>query len=879
MKSVIQGSIRKRLAALLIVLSIGPLTLFGGILLWQNLIIQQQEAKEHQHELTTKVSYKLSSSLHEQEVILLAALRTSNFMEMERKSQRLLLSKLLFPGADFAHRDILYSLELFDSKGQKLISLAHDSFSSDSKSTERSGAEALALPAENGEISYGLPSFNESTGEPFINMGIPILDYRDLAVGGVLVARMNLRFMRDLLGEIKIGRTGMAYILDSTGRVIAHPNTSLVLKGTYFKVPGQARVMQGVQGTLSLVDHETIQLGRQSIKVVTELPVFEALRYTIRSLVMVSVFLLFTLLGAVALGVVVARQIIQPIEALSGIARAVGRGDFSRRMRHSRKDEIGELADEFNGMTSKLTETIGSLEQQIVETKKAEDQITQQNELLNNVINSLTHPFYVIDANDFTIVMANSAAGFGELSQKPTCHSLTHHSDSPCEGDAHPCTIKEIKRTGKPVTLEHIHTDSQGNACFFEVHGFPLFNKAGGDIVQIIEYSIDVTEKKKLENQFRHAQKMEAIGQLSGGVAHDFNNLLSIILGYGQLALRDIPTDHPAVEKIGNVLDAGNKAAVLTRQLLAFSRRQVLETKVINLNSLVENMTKLLRRIIGENIALEMNTNRPTQNIKVDPGQIEQVLMNLIVNAKYAMQNGGRLTIEIGNIALDEEYARSHEGVQPGPYVVLAVTDTGCGMSREVQERIFEPFFTTKGMKGTGLGLSTVYGIVKQHGGHIYVYSEPEVGTTFKIYLPSTEESGEEGGSKEPEQMPQGNRTILVVDDEPSIRRLVMDTLQPLGYRTLEASGGEEALRINETFTGDLDLLLTDVIMPGMNGRALADAICKSRPSIKVLFMSGYTDNTIAHYGILDAEINFLQKPITITNLIKKINSIFTTKS
>lgn len=878
MKSVIQGSIRKRLAALLIVLSIGPLMLFGGILLWQNLIIQQQEAKEHQHELTTKVSYKLSSSIHEQEVILLSALRTSNFMEMESKSQRLLLSKLLFPGSDLPHRDILYSVELFDSKGQKLLSLAHDSFSSDSKSTVRSGTEALTPPAENGEITYGLPSFNESTGEPFITMGIPILDYRDLAIRGVLVARINLRFMRDLLGEINIGRTGIAYIVDSTGRVIAHPNTSLVLKGTYFKVPEQASVIKGLQGTLSLVDSDTIQLGRQRIKVVTELPVFEALRYTIRSLVMVSVFLLLTLLGAVALGVVLARQIIRPIESLSGIARAVGKGDFSRRMHHSRKDEIGELADEFNSMTSKLTETISSLEQQIVETKKAEDQITKQNELLNNVINSLTHPFYVIDANDYSIVMANSAAGFGELSQKPTCHSLTHHSDEPCEGDAHPCTIKEIKRIGKPVTLEHIHSDSQGNACFFEVHGFPLFNK-DGDIVQIIEYSIDVTEKKKLENQFRHAQKMEAIGQLSGGVAHDFNNMLSIILGYGQLALRDIPADHPAVEKIGNVLDAGNKAAVLTRQLLAFSRRQILETRVVNLNSLVENMTKLLRRIIGENIALEMNTNRPTQNIKVDPGQIEQVLMNLIVNAKYAMQNGGRLTIETGNITLDEEYARSHEGVQPGPYVVLAVTDTGCGMSREVQERIFEPFFTTKGMKGTGLGLSTVYGIVKQHGGHIYVYSEPEVGTTFKIYLPSTEESGEEGVSNEPERIQQGDRTILVVDDEPSIRRLVMDTLQPLGYRTLEASCGEEALQINEALAGELDLLLTDVIMPGMNGRELADAICKSRPSTKVLFMSGYTDNTIAHYGILDAEINFLQKPVTTTNLIKKINSIFKIKS
>lgn len=875
MRPLKKGSIRKRLALLLIVLSIAPLMLFGGILLWQNLVIQQQEAKEHLHELTTKVSYQIHSSIHEQEAILRSTLRTSNLMEMDSQRQQLILSKLLFPGSDLPHRDILNSLELFDRKGTKLLSVSHDSFSSAASPNDHSGTDEVALPAKNGKIYYGLASFNDLTGEPFMNMGIPILNYQNLEIMGVLVARVNLRFMRDLLGKITIGETGSAYILDSNGRVIAHQNTSLVLKGTYFKVPERARVRTGLQGTLSLIDSDTIQLGNQHITIVTELPVFEALKYTIRSLIIIAAFLLLTMFGAIALGCVLVRQIIRPIESLSEIARTIGKGDFSHRMHHPGNDEFGELANEFNAMTSKLTETISSLEQQMAETQKAEHQITQQNTLLNNVINSLTHPFYVIDANNYTIIMANSASCFGDLTKNHTCHLLTHQSDTPCEGEEHPCTIKEIKRTRIPVTLEHIHSDSQGNACFFEIHGFPLFNKQG-DIEQIIEYSIDITEKKKLEEQYRHAQKMEAIGQLSGGIAHDFNNLLSVILGYGQLALDDVPEDHPVAEKINFVLDAGHKAAVLTRQLLAFSRKQVLETRVINLNSLVANMTKLLQRIIGEDIILEMNTNRPIQNIKVDPGQMEQVLMNLIVNAKSAMQSGGRLTIEIDNINLDEEYARSHEGVQPGSYVVLAVTDTGCGISREVQEKIFEPFFTTKGMKGTGLGLSTVYGIVKQHGGHIYVYSEPDVGTTFKIYLPSTEESQDELVLSEPERILEGNRTILVVDDEPSIRRLVMDTLQPLGYRTLEASNGAEALRLNEVLAGEIDLLLTDVIMPGMNGKELADAIAKSCPSTQVLFMSGYTDNTIAHYGILDADINFLQKPVTISNLIKKIQTIFT---
>jgi PAS domain S-box-containing protein len=395
----------------------------------------------------------------------------------------------------------------------------------------------------------------------------------------------------------------------------------------------------------------------------------------------------------------------------------------------------------------------------------------------------------------------------------------------------------------------------------------------GGETCSIA-VTLDITERKKLEEQLRQSQKMESIGRLAGGVAHDFNNLLSAIIGYSELTLDNMTDDNPLREHIKTVLDAGVKAETLTNQLLAFSRKQVLEMKVVNLNTIVENMAKILRRVIGEDIVLELYAKPTLRNVRVDPVQIEQILMNLAVNARDAMPSGGHLIIEIDDAELDEKYARMQEGVKPGFYVMIAVTDTGKGISREVQEKIFEPFFSTKGIMGTGLGLSTVYGIIKQHNGNIFVYSELNKGTTFKIYFPVTKEEAEEEEAKDKPARVHGTETVLVVDDEPFICKLVMDSLQPLGYSVMEASSGEEALQISRTTGREIDLLLTDVIMTGMNGKELADAIMKDRPSIKVIFMSGYTNDTIVHQGILYPGENFIHKPLTHKKLMSKLRDV-----
>jgi signal transduction histidine kinase len=378
-----------------------------------------------------------------------------------------------------------------------------------------------------------------------------------------------------------------------------------------------------------------------------------------------------------------------------------------------------------------------------------------------------------------------------------------------------------------------------------------------------------------LETQLRQNQKMEAVGVLAGGVAHDFNNILTTILGYGEIAISRLPEGDPVRAMVEDIYHAGERAAGLTRQLLAFSRKQVMEMKVANLNSIVNDMGKMLGRLIGEDVNMEIITTDSIGNIKADVGQIEQILMNLIVNARDAMPCGGNLTIETGEIFLDEMYVQQHKGVEVGTYIVLTVTDTGEGMNQEVQAEIFEPFFTTKEMgKGTGLGLSTVYGIVKQHHGHIFVYSEPGQGTTFKIYLPVVGEPLEKREFTTVSAMPHGTETILVVDDDSSIRKLILDTLEPLGYTILVAACGDEALKFCRSSKENIDLLLSDIIMPGMNGRELSEIARNECPEIKTVLMSGYTDNVIAERDGLDQSITFINKPLLPVSLAGKIRSV-----
>jgi signal transduction histidine kinase/ActR/RegA family two-component response regulator len=392
------------------------------------------------------------------------------------------------------------------------------------------------------------------------------------------------------------------------------------------------------------------------------------------------------------------------------------------------------------------------------------------------------------------------------------------------------------------------------------------------------------TEKvlQRTQEQLSHAQRLDAIGQLAGGIAHDFNNLLSIVLGYSGSIATDLPSDHPVQADVEEIRRAGERAAELTRQLLAFGRRQVLEPRVLDLNEVVMRIDRMIRRIVGENIELVTMPGAALWPVKVDPGQIEQVILNLVINARDAMPSGGTLTIETHNVDFDQDYADANVGASAGPHVVLAVSDTGMGIPKGVQSRIFEPFFTTKEVgKGAGLGLSTVFGIVKQSGGHIWFYSELGQGTTFKLCFPRSDEqsSTDEARSEPVASPPRGHETILLVEDDPQLRAMARTILVRQGYQVLDAPDAAEALTMSARFSGEIALLLTDVVMPKMSGRDLARALLETRPRVKVLYMSGYTDNAIVHNGVLDPGVSFLQKPITPDALARKVHQVLSPRS
>jgi two-component system, cell cycle sensor histidine kinase and response regulator CckA len=385
----------------------------------------------------------------------------------------------------------------------------------------------------------------------------------------------------------------------------------------------------------------------------------------------------------------------------------------------------------------------------------------------------------------------------------------------------------------------------------------------------------DISQRKRLEEQLVHAQKMEAVGRLAGGVAHDFNNMLTVISGYSRMILDELPPLDPLREYADEISKAADRAGAITNQLLAFSRRQVIQPRVINVNTIVAQTEKMLRRLLGEDVQLTLDLHPELSNIKADPNQIEQAIVNLAVNARDAMPSGGYIFIETANVYLDETYVKPHLGVQPGDFVMIAMTDTGHGMDPTTRVRIFEPFFTTKEQgKGTGLGLATVYGMVKQSGGDIWVYSEPGQGTTFKLYFPMVKEGvpakatvGADGRARV------GDETVLVVEDEKPVRDLTVRMLQQLGYTVLSAASGAEAVEISKSFAGKISLLLTDVVMPHLSGRQVADALLGTRPDLKVLYLSGYTENTVIHHGV-QSGVDFLPKPFSRETLARKLTEI-----
>ncbi len=518
------------------------------------------------------------------------------------------------------------------------------------------------------------------------------------------------------------------------------------------------------------------------------------------------------------------------------------------------------------------------VQRELDERKRAEQSLNKERERFQVLIEEFPLGVSIIgEDGDYKYVNPRFVAMFGyTLDEIPTTGRewfRKAYPDKEYRNQAISAWITAIEETkvGQCRTLTYTAICKDGSKKMIQF--LPVNMKAGD---QFVIYE-DITEQRMLEAQLIQSQKMEAVGRLAGGVAHDFNNLLTTIIGNVGLLLMRHREEDPQREELEEIRDAGDRAALLTRQLLAFSRKQPLRLVVLNLNEVITDMNKMLERLIGEDVKVGTVLESGLMPVKADPGQMEQVIMNLAVNAKDAMPRGGKLTIETANVYLDESYGRER-GVEfkSGPYVMLAVSDTGFGMDEETKSHIFEPFFTTKDKGvGTGLGLSTVYGIVKQMEGYIWVYSESGQCTTFKIYLPGVETAVEQV-KRDPTLLKglEGSETVLLVEDDRSVLNLARKVLKQQGYSVLEAQNGEDALRVSKAHEGSIHLLITDVVMTGMNGRELAERIIPLYPEVKVLFMSGYTDNAISHHGVLESGVNFIEKPFTPEILMHQVRTV-----
>lgn len=577
--------------------------------------------------------------------------------------------------------------------------------------------------------------------------------------------------------------------------------------------------------------------------------------------------------------------------------------DYSVRAAVKGKDELGAMAEGFNEMlvqvqsrdaeleayrknleelvdrrTRQLQTANEQLRNELTERNKIEEALRKSEEFNRYILETVDEGFIVVDRN-YRILSANEAfCRSVKLAEEQIlgryCYELSHHFNKPCHESGEDCAVRQTFERGEPFALSHTHVGEDGEKSHVEIKSYPI-RDALGNVVSAIETITDVTEKKKLEEQLRHAQKLEALGTLAGGVAHDFNNILNVIVGYGGMMEMHLAKDDPYLPYLREILAASERATHLTQALLIFSRKQIAELKPIHINELVSGMKKMVFRIIGEDIETNISLSPENMTIMGDYGQLEQVLMNFATNARDAMPDGGALSIDTLLFEMDTGFIHMHGFGKPGKYALVAVSDTGKGMDEHTCERIFEPFFTTKGLgKGTGLGLSIVYGIIKQHNGFINCYSEPERGTIFKIYLPLINDEVIESEEAEIGSEQGGTETILIVDDDEHIRKLTKVLLENHGYTVIEARDGSEAVHFYRENRDKIQLVLLDVIMPRKSGKEAFEEIRAIQPDIKALFMSGYTEDVIQRKKIIEEKLPFLQKPVRPRVLLTNIRDM-----
>ncbi len=738
------------------------------------------------------------------------------------------------------------------------------------------------------------PVKSRSTGNFLIPYPVPVLDPQGRILG-VLSGGISLSRLSEHVVNIDVGRgiRGGAIDLRDGGIVMANMNEERI--GTAVTGDNEAvnRMIAGESGgsieienrsgVTSFVAFTKVPNLPWGIMVITPSATALAVINNLTRNVLISSG--FVILLAGALGVIMTRGVTRPLHLLIEATVNIGQGNLVYKAPATARDEIGDLSRSFERMTRNLQETLVSrdtLAKEAIVRGQAEERLRESEELIRLITDNVPGLISHVDKDMiYRFVNAGYHRWFGLKKEDVVGKKVEELLDPAAFQHSLPFIQKAL--SGEEVTFEGSAILPDGSIKDFANHFVPHV-LADGSVDGYFVLVTDITDIKKAEMSLREteqkllqSQKLESVGRLAGGVAHDFNNLLTTIIGYSDLISTEPELNETTRESVQEISKSAERAAALTSQLLAFSRKQILQPQLVNLNDLVADLSNMLRRLIGENIDIITKLDSDLGDIKADPGQVEQVIMNLVVNARDAMLSGGILTIETQNVRIDESYRQQHPEVVPGAYILLAVSDTGCGIDEETQNQIFEPFYTTKESgKGTGLGLSTVYGIITQSGGFIWVYSEPDKGAVFKIYLPQVSGKGVEQKRLLAKPIPTGGaETILLVEDDESLRKMGSRILNSYGYFVIEAESGAKAVElVAEKDQRRISLLVTDVIMPKMGGKELSETLLREHPEMKVLFVSGYTDNSIVHQGILDEGVSFLQKPFSPQSLAGKVREI-----
>jgi PAS domain S-box-containing protein len=763
--------------------------------------------------------------------------------------------KTEFPTSTFLQLKVNFVI-ILDNSGRKLFSKGFDFVSTEEAELPR-GIEAYLQSGS--LLSSHKDEFGKAAGILMLPSGPVLIDSRPVLTSNSKGPIAGTMIMGRLLDSDEIERLGemmhMPIDIERVDNSQLQPDVRLAASG----ISPAHRIVTRTFDKESLAAYTALNdiYGKPALILRILLPrkIYQQGRTSLLQFLtlLIAAALIF---GAVTLHLL-QRAVVSPIASLTENITHIGAsGDLSARLAVTGDDEIAYLGNAVNAM-------LEDLERSQLDRHEGRTRLAVMMDKMPAVL-------WTTDTElRFTSGMGAGLEMLGLRAQEMEGKSLFEyfHTDDP---EFVPIAAHRKALTGQNVTYE-----LEWQKHIFDSHVQPL-KSSDGQLLGVIGVALDITDRKHLADQLRVSQKMQAVGELAGGVAHDFNNLLMIVKGHAEMLLERIADSSSARHNLEQIQGATERAATLTRQLLAFSRKQVLQPKVLDLNDVVAGMIKMFARVIGENIDLAFLPGSKLAPVKADPGQMEQVLLNLVVNARDAMPDGGRLTIETCNMELDRVSASQHPVMEAGSYVMLIVTDTGCGMDAGTQARIFEPFFTTKGQgKGTGLGLATVYGVVKQSGGFIWVYSEVDHGTTFKIYLPQVTADLERVlPEKTSRGIDSGTETVLFGEDEESVRELVRDYLRKSGYRVLDAADGIQALAVAAAHIAPIHILVTDVVMPRLSGRELVTRITAARPELKILYISGYTDDSIFRHGVLEGGVAFLQKPFNLKDLTRKIRQV-----